>query len=185
MCLVGIGKLEAILTSCHSRPIAPIKLQVRPDHSYSDVKDILETWRLRLPNEWDPLLHWQDVLVWRNTVYNVVISVSRFDRGLTRFDWAMAGILLQNTLHMYLNTCTTHMTISKLLTGIQVPPHMHRMGLPPPQHTDTLSTHTQMHTTQHNYLQAFNKIQVPPHMHQMGYRDKAWSVNRLGTIAAK
>jgi hypothetical protein len=22
-------------------------------------------------------------------------------------------------------------------------------------------------------------------MHQMGYRDKAWSVNRLGTIAAK
>ncbi len=40
------------------------------------MKDILETWRLRLPNEWDPLLHWQDVLVWRNTVYNVVISVS-------------------------------------------------------------------------------------------------------------
>jgi len=33
--------------------------------------------------------------------------------------------------------------------------------------------------------QAFNKIQVPSHMHQMGYRDKAWSVNRLGTIAAK
>jgi hypothetical protein len=49
---------------------------VRPDHTYGDVKDILETWRLRLPNEWDPLLHWQDVLVWRNTVYNVVISVS-------------------------------------------------------------------------------------------------------------
>ncbi len=33
--------------------------------------------------------------------------------------------------------------------------------------------------------QAFNKIQVPSHMHQMGYRDKAWSVNRLGAIAAK
>lgn len=79
---------------------------VRHDHAYGDVKDILETWRLRLPNEWDPLLHWQDVLVWRNTVYNVVIT-------------------------------------------------------------------------------AFNKIQVPSHMHQMGYRDKAWSVNRLGAVAAK
>ncbi|KIY95658.1 transformation/transcription domain-associated protein [Monoraphidium neglectum] len=86
--------------------LVELKESVRPDHAYGDVKDILETWRLRLPNEWDPLLHWQDVLVWRNTVYNVVIS-------------------------------------------------------------------------------AFNKIQVPSHMHQMGYRDKAWSVNRLGTVAAK
>jgi transformation/transcription domain-associated protein len=50
---------------------------VRQDNTYADVKDILETWRLRLPNEWDSLLHWQDVLVWRNTVYNVVISVSQ------------------------------------------------------------------------------------------------------------
>lgn len=54
------------------------------------MKDILETWRLRLPNEWDPLLHWQDVLVWRNTVYNVVISVSV--RPVRVCEWEHAGV---------------------------------------------------------------------------------------------
>lgn len=39
--------------------------------------------------------------------------------------------------------------------------------------------------SRHRSHQAFNKLPVPSHMQQMGYRDKAWSVNRLGTIAAK
>lgn len=52
-------------------------------------------------------MHWQDVLLWRNHVYNVVIS-------------------------------------------------------------------------------AFNSMSdVNPQLHQMGYRDKAWSVNKLGHIAYK
>lgn len=63
--------------------------------------------RLRTPNEWDTLLHWQDVLLWRNHIYNVVIS-------------------------------------------------------------------------------AFNNMSdVNPQLHQMGYRDKAWSVNKLGHVAYK
>lgn len=79
----------------------------RPDHPYGDVKDIMETWRLRTPNEWDSMLHWQDLLVWRNNIYNIVI-------------------------------------------------------------------------------QAFNRLsEVAPQLHQMGYRDKAWSVNKLGHIAAR
>ncbi|EIE23491.1 hypothetical protein COCSUDRAFT_65942 [Coccomyxa subellipsoidea C-169] len=36
--------------------------------------DILETWRLRTPNEWEPLGTWADVLNWRNAIYNVVIN---------------------------------------------------------------------------------------------------------------
>eukprot|EP00882_Tetradesmus_deserticola_P022364 GHRQ01024266.1.p1 GENE.GHRQ01024266.1~~GHRQ01024266.1.p1 ORF type:complete len:604 (+),score=307.17 GHRQ01024266.1:373-2184(+) len=81
--------------------------QQRSDQQYSDTKDILETWRLRTPNEWDGLVHWQDVLLWRNHIYNVVIG-------------------------------------------------------------------------------AFNSMQeIAPHLHQMGYRDKAWSVNKLGHIAYK
>jgi hypothetical protein len=35
------------------------------------------TCRLRTPNEWEPLAHWQDVLMWRNTIYNIVINAFR------------------------------------------------------------------------------------------------------------
>ncbi|KAL6010354.1 hypothetical protein ACLOJK_000785 [Asimina triloba] len=41
---------------------------------YMDLKDILETWRLRTPNEWDNLCVWYDLLQWRNEMYNVVID---------------------------------------------------------------------------------------------------------------
>lgn len=34
-------------------------------------------FRLRTPNEWEPLGHWQDVLMWRNTIYNIVITAFR------------------------------------------------------------------------------------------------------------
>ncbi|XP_010444949.1 PREDICTED: transformation/transcription domain-associated protein-like [Camelina sativa] len=41
---------------------------------YADLKDILETWRLRTPNEWDNMTIWYDMLQWRNEMYNVVID---------------------------------------------------------------------------------------------------------------
>ncbi|KVI08775.1 Armadillo-type fold [Cynara cardunculus var. scolymus] len=41
---------------------------------YADLKDILETWRLRTPNEWDNLSVWYDLLQWRNEMYNAVID---------------------------------------------------------------------------------------------------------------
>lgn len=41
---------------------------------YMDLKDILETWRLRTPNEWDNLSVWYDLLQWRNEIYNFVID---------------------------------------------------------------------------------------------------------------
>ncbi|KAL2497632.1 Phosphatidylinositol 3- and 4-kinase family protein with FAT domain [Abeliophyllum distichum] len=41
---------------------------------YADLKDILETWRLRTPNEWDNMSVWYDLLQWRNEMYNVVID---------------------------------------------------------------------------------------------------------------
>jgi transformation/transcription domain-associated protein len=33
---------------------------------YVELKDTLETWRLRVPNEWDDLTVWNDLLQWRN-----------------------------------------------------------------------------------------------------------------------
>ncbi|KAL3525275.1 hypothetical protein ACH5RR_013647 [Cinchona calisaya] len=41
---------------------------------YADLKDILETWRLRTPNEWDNMSVWYDLLQWRNELYNAVID---------------------------------------------------------------------------------------------------------------
>ncbi|GFS36221.1 phosphatidylinositol 3- and 4-kinase family protein with FAT domain-containing protein [Actinidia rufa] len=49
---------------------------------YADLKDILETWRLQTPNEWDNLIVWYDLLQWRNEMYNAVIDAFR-DFGTT------------------------------------------------------------------------------------------------------
>ncbi|KAJ0984511.1 hypothetical protein J5N97_002867 [Dioscorea zingiberensis] len=43
-------------------------------NGYVELKDILETWRLRTPNEWDNLSVWYDLFQWRNEMYNVVID---------------------------------------------------------------------------------------------------------------
>ena len=45
-----------------------------PRIRHSDMQDILETWRLRTPNEWEQLTVWSDVLTWRNAIYNVIIN---------------------------------------------------------------------------------------------------------------
>ena len=37
-------------------------------------QDILETWRLRTPNEYESLGHWGDVIMWRGHIYNIVIN---------------------------------------------------------------------------------------------------------------
>ncbi|KAF5199838.1 Transcription-associated protein [Thalictrum thalictroides] len=49
---------------------------------YMELKDILETWRLRTPNEWDNLSVWYDLLQWRNEMYNSVIDAFK-DFGST------------------------------------------------------------------------------------------------------
>ncbi|RYQ79865.1 hypothetical protein Ahy_Scaffold1g106653 isoform A [Arachis hypogaea] len=49
---------------------------------YADLKDILETWRLRTPNKWDNMSVWYDLLQWRNEMYNSVIEAFK-DFGST------------------------------------------------------------------------------------------------------
>lgn len=49
---------------------------------YSDLKEILETWRLRTPNKWDNMSVWYDLLQWRNEMYNGVIDAFK-DFGTT------------------------------------------------------------------------------------------------------
>ncbi|RMZ56591.1 hypothetical protein APUTEX25_003771, partial [Auxenochlorella protothecoides] len=76
-----------------------------PSQQYQELKDICETWKLRTPNEWEPVRWWSDLLTWRNQIHDTSI-------------------------------------------------------------------------TQLNNPQA-----IAANLHQMGYRDKAWSVNRLGLVA--
>lgn len=44
------------------------------ENQYSHLKDILETWRLRTPNEWEKVSTWSDIMLWRNVIYNIVIN---------------------------------------------------------------------------------------------------------------
>lgn len=44
------------------------------ESQYSHLKDILETWRLRTPNEWERVSTWSDIMLWRNVIYNIVIN---------------------------------------------------------------------------------------------------------------
>ena len=39
-----------------------------------ELQDIMETWRLRTPNEWDDFKIWSDVLMWRNQIYSIVVN---------------------------------------------------------------------------------------------------------------
>ena len=34
----------------------------------------MESWRLRQPNEYEPLSYWQDLLLWRNQIHNMVVT---------------------------------------------------------------------------------------------------------------
>eukprot|EP00898_Chlorokybus_atmophyticus_P003741 jgi/Chlat1/4368/Chrsp29S04524 len=45
--------------------------------NYSELKNILELWRLRLPNKWDDFGVWNDLVIWRNHMYNEIINAFR------------------------------------------------------------------------------------------------------------
>lgn len=41
---------------------------------FNFTKDILETWRLRSPNVWEPLSVWSDVFIWRHIIYSSIAN---------------------------------------------------------------------------------------------------------------
>eukprot|EP00884_Botryococcus_braunii_P021980 jgi/Botrbrau1/8466/Bobra.0237s0083.1 len=78
----------------------------RSDPQHNELKELLETWRLRTPNPWDPFATWSSIIVWRCNIYN-------------------------------------------------------------------------------NVIQTFKTQELGPMLHNLGYREKAWSVNRLGKVALR
>ena len=47
----------------------------RQPHSIQDIKSILHTWRERLPNEWEDIVMWGDILTWRQHVFSIINSI--------------------------------------------------------------------------------------------------------------
>jgi transformation/transcription domain-associated protein len=41
------------------------------------VQDIMETWRLRTPNDWDPIPWWSEILVWRGNMHNIMTHAAK------------------------------------------------------------------------------------------------------------
>ena len=41
------------------------------------VQDIMETWRLRTPNEWDPVPWWSEILMWRGNMHNIMTHAAK------------------------------------------------------------------------------------------------------------
>ena len=66
----SITMYQAILpppTSSHPNPGVPQMVQ--------DLKGTLSTWRERLPNKWDPINVWTDLLTWRQHVFTAINTV--------------------------------------------------------------------------------------------------------------
>lgn len=65
------------LVSCTDLSAQPAPPLPPPPHKLPPVCCCiwLLVFRLRLPNEWDSLLHWQDLMVWRNHIYDAVITI--------------------------------------------------------------------------------------------------------------
>jgi len=40
--------------------------------SISEIKSVLATWRERLPNEWEDIILWSDILTWRQFVFSLI-----------------------------------------------------------------------------------------------------------------
>jgi len=41
------------------------------------VQDIMETWRLRTPNDWDPVPWWSEILMWRGNMHNIMTHAAK------------------------------------------------------------------------------------------------------------
>lgn len=47
--------------------------------SLPDLKQVMQTWRGRLPNDWDALSEWSDLLAWRQWVFKTTADAFRGD----------------------------------------------------------------------------------------------------------
>ena len=52
--------------------------------SYPDLKNLLNCWRTRLPNKWEPLSIWDDIFQWRSHMFTAITN---------KFQWTEQGTL--------------------------------------------------------------------------------------------
>lgn len=67
---VELGEAAQVFDSLHMTNQANLEMRVT-----SDLKQIFQTWRDRLPNFWDDISVWSDLLAWRQHVFTAVTKV--------------------------------------------------------------------------------------------------------------
>eukprot|EP01125_Pyxidicula_operculata_P020045 TRINITY_DN7318_c0_g3_i1.p1 TRINITY_DN7318_c0_g3~~TRINITY_DN7318_c0_g3_i1.p1 ORF type:complete len:2261 (-),score=569.45 TRINITY_DN7318_c0_g3_i1:97-6879(-) len=60
----------------------------------SDIRHTLLTWRQRLPNEWDDISHWNDLLQWRQHIFGIITEELKNDKdsvniGPSEMSWSI------------------------------------------------------------------------------------------------
>ena len=65
-----------------TRVLVELSNAQRPNHQNPGqcrtlVQDVMETWRLRTPNRWDPVPWWNEVLTWRGYMYNIIAGAGK------------------------------------------------------------------------------------------------------------
>lgn len=64
--MVELNESQSILLN-----LSPSNLTARPQ-LLADIKTVLSTWRDRLPNNWDDIDTWNELLAWRQHVFNAI-----------------------------------------------------------------------------------------------------------------
>ena len=65
-----------------TRVLVELSNAQRPQHQNPGqcrtlIQDVMETWRLRTPNRWDPVPWWNEVLTWRGYMYNIIAGAGK------------------------------------------------------------------------------------------------------------
>jgi transformation/transcription domain-associated protein len=81
------------------------------------LQEICETWKLRTPNEWEPIQWWSQVLSWRNQVC-FPCSLLADEYLLLHLPWHERHAMLQ----------VYNLTIRQFGAMQNIAPNMHQMG---------------------------------------------------------
>ncbi len=171
-----------------ARVLADVSVSTR-EHSYSDVKDILETWRwVGAPalSSSHPVPS-TGLICWMASTF--------VQQGNDLKAWCCRSSVAQGkvaALHMrsaFWDSCTCQpihlLTLFPAALCLLLP-----VRLRTPNDWDSMLHWQDVLMWRNNIynivIQAFSRMsEMAPLLHQMGYKDKAWSVNKLGSIAHK
>lgn len=96
-----------------------------PDSMCCMMQEICETWKLRTPNEWEPIQWWSQLLSWRNQARRLPYQL-----GLPATRWIVAEIEVPYSRYPYSHVFVQvyNLTIRQFGALQSIAPNMHQMG---------------------------------------------------------